>query len=120
MNVTSSFNRCEGSMLQVTGQNIYDDQWGLVAVQVQGVEARGLGFNDDWHIEAAIVLFSFDKAEQPLNLHNGKPQFTIHCLSLVCEVSATLSNENKSDYTLSYETSRPRHKSSQPHKGNVF
>ena len=30
-----------------------------------------------------VQLFSFDRAEQPVNLNNGKFPFTIHCLTLV-------------------------------------
>ena len=30
-----------------------------------------------------VQLFSFDRAEQPLNLNNGKLLFTIHCVLLV-------------------------------------
>ena len=36
------------------------------------------------------IYFSADRAEQPLNLHNSKLLFTIHCVPLVyCEVSGT-------------------------------
>ena len=31
-----------------------------------------------------VVLFSFDSAEQPLNLNNGEMLFTIHCWSCCC------------------------------------
>ena len=39
----------------------------------------------------AIVrsFFSFEIADQPLNLHNGKVSFTIHCMHIIVRVLAT-------------------------------
>ena len=34
-------------------------------------------------------FFSFERADQPLNLHNGKISFTIHCMRIIVRVLAT-------------------------------
>ena len=34
-------------------------------------------------VQCIVYLFSFDRAEQPLNLNNGKVPFTIYCVLLV-------------------------------------
>ena len=45
--------------------------------------SRTLYSNQFVILNISSPFFSFDKAEQPLDLNNGKFQFTIHCVPLV-------------------------------------